>query len=70
MRVAVDASTEAVDVQIDDCGAGPPGRPTGAGIGLIGMRERVEALRGTLSAAPTADGWTVQAHIPLIRIDA
>lgn len=36
------------------------------GFGLIGMRERVEALGGTLSAGPRPDaGWTVLATLPV-----
>jgi signal transduction histidine kinase len=38
----------------------------GAGHGLVGMRERVEALGGTLHAGPGRDsGWTVRATLPL-----
>ena len=39
---------------------------TGAGYGLVGMRERVDALRGTFDAGPVgADGWMVHAVLPL-----
>jgi len=39
--------------------------PDGGGHGLIGMRERVEAVRGTLTVGPAADGtFTVSARIP------
>ena len=37
----------------------------GSGAGLIGLRERVALLGGTLSAGPTADGgWQVRAWLP------
>ncbi len=52
VRVANDAPEVAVD-------AGP------AGHGLTGMRERVEVVRGTLSAGPTVDGgFEVSASLP------
>lgn len=35
------------------------------GNGLRGMRERVQALAGSLEAAPTADGFRVRARLPL-----
>ena len=35
------------------------------GGGLRGMRERVESLGGTLSAAPTASGFVVEAMLPI-----
>jgi signal transduction histidine kinase len=39
---------------------------TGAGLGLVGMRERVESIGGTLAAGPDADGgWLLRASIPL-----
>ena len=49
-------------VQVDDDGAGRPGRTAGAGPGLIGMRERVTALGGALNAGPRpGGGFTVRA---------
>ena len=42
---------------------GPPG--SGAGGGLLSMRERAEALGGTCTAGPAASGWRVRAEIPL-----
>jgi len=40
----------------------PPG--DGSGYGLTGMRERAELLGGTLTAAPTADGFRVALWVP------
>lgn len=37
---------------------------SGGGYGIAGMRERAEALGGTLTAGPTEDGWRVELHIP------
>lgn len=38
---------------------------TGSGRGLVGLRERVEDLGGTVVSEPTADGWQVEARIPV-----
>ncbi len=39
---------------------------SGAGLGLAGMRERVEALGGVLDAGPQdGGGWRVHARLPL-----
>lgn len=37
---------------------------SGGGYGIGGMRERAEALGGTLAAGPTANGWRVELRIP------
>jgi signal transduction histidine kinase len=37
---------------------------TGAGLGLRGMRERIESLGGDVSAEPHDQGWTVRAAVP------
>jgi signal transduction histidine kinase len=43
-----------------------PAKPTGAGHGLLGMRERVLHCGGQLDAGPTgAGGWRVTASLPL-----
>jgi hypothetical protein len=46
---------------------GPRGR---RGAGLDGMRQRVAAVGGTLSAGPDGDGWLVEGSIPLWRAGA
>jgi signal transduction histidine kinase len=40
---------------------------SGGGYGILGMRERAEALGGTLTAGPTANGWRVELRIPVRR---
>ncbi|HEU5419802.1 MAG TPA: sensor histidine kinase [Streptosporangiaceae bacterium] len=53
-------------VQIDDDGLARPGVPAVPGTGLTGMRERVTALGGELSAGPrAAGGFSVLARLPL-----
>ena len=41
-----------------------------AGMGLEGMRQRIIALGGTISAGPHGDCWIVEGTIPLQRTDA
>jgi signal transduction histidine kinase len=42
------------------------GVPRGAGMGLLGLRERVTLYGGELAAAPRpGGGWLVQARIPV-----
>jgi len=60
---------ETLSIQIDDDGNGtvtPAGtRPSGPGLGLVGMRERVSALGGWLQAGPQDDGgFQVRAELP------
>lgn len=55
-----------VELEIADDGLGRPlPRPRGGGLGLRGMRERVAAMRGTLTAEPRrTGGFLVRATVP------
>jgi len=64
---------ETLWVQVDDDGKGPAistgtstgARPSGPGLGLVGMRERVSALGGRLHAGPQdGGGFRVRAELP------
>ncbi len=55
-----------LDVEVSDDGLGRRTEDTLPGKGLIGMRERVNLVGGSLSAGPReAGGWTVRATLPL-----
>ncbi|MFI6424148.1 sensor histidine kinase [Promicromonospora sp. NPDC050880] len=69
-----------LEVEVHDVGARPgdPAHPPvgagGTGLGLVSMRERVEAVGGTFEAGPARDpgetagaGWRVRATLPLPR---
>ena len=57
---------DALVVQIDDDGRSESLKPSPAGKGIVGMRERVHALGGELEVGRAADhGFRVRARIPL-----
>nr|WP_255633106.1 histidine kinase [Demequina sp. TTPB684] len=49
---------------IDQGGVMPGPESDGAGLGLVGMRERVELFGGTVEAGPLDSGWRVHVKIP------
>jgi two-component system, NarL family, sensor histidine kinase UhpB len=57
------AATEAILVSVRDNGAGLPADHK-QGFGMLGMRERVLALGGTMTVASTHQGVTVEATVP------
>jgi len=70
VTVTVKDDSRGVTVQVTDDAPTTSPAPSrllpGGGHGLVGMRERVEALGGTLRAGPGTDaGWAVSATLPL-----
>ena len=55
---------EALEVVVTNRPGNPTDEPAGSGYGLVGMRERVEAVGGQLSVDATADRFSVRATIP------
>lgn len=65
VTVTVDQGTQGVTIEVADDAPAPVARHPHRGYGLIGMRERVESLGGSLQAGPRAgSGWSVRATLP------
>jgi signal transduction histidine kinase len=62
VTVSVGVTGGRVEVAVDS--AGPPGRDSGAGLGLVSMRERAQAVGGTCTAGAGGTGWLVHAELP------
>jgi signal transduction histidine kinase len=65
LAVDVDEDVDEVRLVVADHGRAPAQSPANGHFGLVGMRERARALGGELDAGPTADGWRVEARLPL-----
>ena len=73
VRVVARADEDMVTLVVENDGRGTArsAAPGGAGAGVRGMRERAEALGGTLSAGPSGEhGWRVEAALPLLPAKA
>lgn len=53
-----------------DTGTRPEPDESGSGVGLIGLRERVASVRGTVQAGPVPAGWKVEARLPVTQEEA
>jgi signal transduction histidine kinase len=59
--------SDALVVEVNDDGRGASAVANGVGFGILGMRERVAAFDGELSAGPRGGGgWRVRATFPLV----
>ena len=66
VTVVARADDEVLTIVVADDGTGRSAATTGPGAGLRGMRERAEALGGTLTAGPGEErGWRVEVTLPL-----
>lgn len=67
VTVTISQDTQQVGVEVtDDAPPAGPRHSRPGGYGLVGMRERVEALGGKLHAGPVAGaGWAVRASLPV-----
>ena len=66
VRLQVERVDAAVALSVEDDGGGSPAKLSGtSGYGLLGIRERIDALGGSLSIGPAPRGVRVAAVIPL-----
>lgn len=54
-----------LEVQVRNEVHHPPAPADGSGTGLLNMRERADAVGGTLTAGPSGEGWLVRAELPV-----
>ncbi|MFJ9799934.1 sensor histidine kinase [Streptomyces sp. NPDC101145] len=67
--VRIEHRPDTLVVRVDDDGRAAPADAPVPGVGLLGMRERVTALGGRLSARPRdGGGFTVHAELPVERM--
>jgi signal transduction histidine kinase len=65
VRVNVRSTSEGVDVVVTNGRPSSSGSGPGSSRGLVGIRERVTALAGTVAWGPRSDGgFEVRAHLP------
>lgn len=69
VTVELGAGETACNIVVENQRAARPNALTasGGGFGLISMRERVQAVRGTLVIGPAGPVWRVEASLPLSR---
>ena len=67
VRVALIYMPTGVEVSVRDSGSvlRPDAVSAGAGVGLAGLRQRVESLGGTFAAGPDGTGFQVKAVLPV-----
>ncbi|WP_262286390.1 sensor histidine kinase [Micromonospora sp. MA102] len=67
--VRIDYRPDTLLIRVEDDGGTASDTPPAPGVGLLGMRERVTALGGHLTAAPRREGgFTVQAELPVDQL--
>ena len=62
---------EALELEVEDHGAGFSGRPAKQGIGLVAMRERAELMGGKIVfSIPAAGGTLLHLIVPRVRVES
>lgn len=66
--VVISMNNDSCDIEVTNQGGQAIDLGRGSGFGLVSMRERAKSVGGSLVAGPTADGWTVDASLPVETI--
>lgn len=64
--VAVRREGSALVAEVCSEGDAREAAPSGSGRGLVGLRERLAMVGGTVDSLPTETGWRLEARIPLV----
>jgi signal transduction histidine kinase len=67
LRSTVTFEAERMLVAVENGAGASSNGGDGVGVGLIGMKERAEAVGGMLQAAPSEHGFRVAAELPYRR---
>lgn len=65
----VQGNASSIQVTVGDAGPGFSGKLGGTGVGLTGIRSRVESLGGTFTVASNTSGTTVTMSLPLREME-
>jgi signal transduction histidine kinase len=66
VNVRLCRTSDSLVIEVDDDGRGAAADSTPEGFGLVGMRERVSTVGGTLDVGPhRGGGWRVRAELPV-----
>lgn len=69
VTIAITWREHSLDLRVHDHGGASAAAPAlSAGLGLRGLRERLDALGGALTSGPDRDGWFVHATLPVTEV--
>ena len=68
VRVTLSADAHRLELRVQDNGCGMPAAPNHDGLGLLGMRERVAALGGSIRWDDAQPGTCVHVTVPLTEV--
>jgi signal transduction histidine kinase len=68
--VSIRRTGDHIDIEVADDGRGAAADSTGPGFGIVGMRERLDSIGGSLTASSQrSGGWHVRARLPIQTLE-